>query len=127
MNFRSPKKVALLVAAGLFAGTGTAVAADDVDPAIARAQAPQLSQSQIWTYLDAQRAIMNTRREAHTKALAEFQSAISAATSDAQFATANDVRKEAIVEADAIAKAALAALARPTKHQQPAPTPVPTA
>lgn len=127
MKFMSPKSVALLVAAGLIASTGVAVAADTQDPAVARAQAQEAFQSSISTYLDAQHAIINTRRAAHAKALADFQSTLTSVTTDAQLREATDARKAVGVEADAIAKAALAALVRPAHPASSVPALIPTA
>ena len=130
MKFISPKNVALLVAAGLIASTGTAIAADTKDSAVARAQAQAAFQSSMTTYIAAHRAIVDTRRAAHAKALSDFQIALNTATTDAQLQAAKDARKAAVTAADATATAALTALVKPAKPIKPAkaaPSPKPTA
>ena len=130
MKFISAKNVALLVAAGLIASTGTAVASDTKDAAVARAQAQAAFQSSMTTYIASHRAIVDTRRAAHAKALADFQSALTSATTDAQLQAAKDARKAAVTAADTTADAAIAALTKPVKPTKPAkatPAPKPTA
>ena len=51
MKFISAQNVALLVAAGLIASSGTAIAADTKDAAVARAQAQAAYQSSMSTYI----------------------------------------------------------------------------
>ena len=99
MNFISPKNVALLVAAGLIASTGTAVAADTKDAAVTRAQAQAAFQSSMSTYITSHRAIVDTRRAAHAKALVDFQTALASVTTDAQLQAAKDARKAAVTAA----------------------------
>ena len=126
MNFISPKNVALLVAAGLIASTGSAVAADTKDGAVTRAQAQAAFQSSMSTYITSHRAIVDTKRAAHAKALADFQTALTSVTTDAQLQAAKDARKAAVTAADATATAALAALTKPVKPAKPAKaTPAP--
>jgi hypothetical protein len=120
MKFISAKNVALLVAAGLIASTGSAVAADTKDAAVARAQAQAAFQSSMSTYVTAHRAIVDTKRAAHAKALADFQTALTSVTTDAQLQAAKDARKSAVTAANATATAALAALVKPAKPAKPA-------
>jgi hypothetical protein len=120
MKFISAKNVALLVAAGLIASTGSAVAADTKDAAVARAQAQAAFQSSMSTYVTAHRAIVDTKRAAHAKALSDFQTALTSVTTDAQLQAAKDARKSAVTAANATATAALAALVKPAKPAKPA-------
>jgi hypothetical protein len=120
MKFISAKNVALLVAAGLIASTGSAVAADTKDAAVARAQAQAAFQSSMSTYVTAHRAIVDTKRAAHAKALADFQTALTSVATDAQLQAAKDARKSAVTAANATATAALAALVKPAKPAKPA-------
>ena len=130
MKFISAQNVALLVAAGLIASTGTAIAADTKDAAVARAQAQAAYQSSMSTYIASHRAIVDARRAATAKALSDFQSALNTAATDAQLQAAKDARKAAVTAANATAAASLAALvkpAKPIKPTKPAPTPKATA
>ena len=120
MKFISAKNVALLVAAGLIASTGSAVAADTKDAAVARAQAQAAFQSSMSTYVTAHRAIVDTKRAANAKALSDFQTALTSVTTDAQLQAAKDARKSAVTAANATATAALAALVKPAKPAKPA-------
>ncbi len=120
-----------LIATSLFGGVSTATAADTKDAAIARAQAQATFKAQMDTYVTAHRAIIDARRAAGAKALADFQAALANVTTDAQLQAAKDARKSANAAADATAKAAIAALVKPVKPAKPAkaakPTPSPTA
>jgi hypothetical protein len=123
--------VSALIATSLFGGVSTATAADTKDAAIARAQAQATFKAQMDTYVTAHRAIIDARRAAGAKALADFQAALANVTTDAQLQAAKDARKSANAAADATAKAAIAALVKPVKPAKPAkaakPTPSPTA
>jgi hypothetical protein len=120
-----------LVAASLFGGVSSAAAADTKDAAVARAQAQATFRAQIDTYVTAHRAIMDARRVAASKALADFQAALANVTTDAQLQAAKEARKSAMAAANATAKAAIAALAKPVKPAKPAkaqkPATTPTA
>ncbi len=120
-----------LIATSLFGGVSTATAADTKDAAIARAQAQATFKAQMDTYVTAHRAIIDARRAAGAKALADFQAALANVTTDAQLQAAKDARKSANAAADATAKAAIAALVKPVKPAKPVkaakPTPSPTA
>ncbi|MEY4657807.1 MAG: hypothetical protein RL466_620 [Actinomycetota bacterium] len=123
--------VSALIATSLFGGVSTATAADTKDAAIARAQAQATFKAQMDTYVTAHRAIIDARRAAGAKALADFQAALANVTTDAQLQAAKDARKSANAAADATAKAAIAALVKPVKPAKPVkaakPTPSPTA
>jgi hypothetical protein len=120
--------VGALVAASLFGGVSSATAADTKDAAIARAQAQATFKAQMDTYVSAHRAIIDARRAAGAKALADFQAALATVTTDAQLQAAKDARKSAIAAADATAKAAIAALVKPVKPVKSAkPAASPTA
>ncbi len=134
--FTSKKILAgALVAASLFGGVSSATAADTKDAAVARAQAQATFRAQMDTYITAHRAIIDARRAAGAKALADFQAALANVTTDAQLQAAKDARKSANAAADATAKSAIAALVKPAKpakpakvaKPQPSPTPTPTA
>jgi hypothetical protein len=120
-----------LIATSLFGGVSTATAADTKDAAIARAQVQATFKAQMDTYVTAHRAIIDARRAAGAKALADFQAALANVTTDAQLQAAKDARKSANAAADATAKAAIAALVKPVKPAKPVkaakPTPSPTA
>jgi hypothetical protein len=109
-----------VIASSLFGGVSTATAADTKDAAVARAQAQATFRAQIDTYVTAHRAIIDARRAAGAKALADFQAALANVTTDAQLQAAKDARKSAIAAADATAKAAIAALVKPVKPAKPA-------
>ena len=104
-----------IIATSLFGGVSSASAADTKDAAIARAQAQATFQSQMNTYLNAHRAIVDTLRAANAKALADFQAALATVTTDAQLKAAKDARKSAVTAAAATAKAAKDALVKPSK------------
>ena len=118
-----------LVAASLFGGVSSAAAVDTKDAAVARAQAQATFRAQMDTYVTAHRAIIDARRAAGAKALADFQAALANATTDAELQAAKAARKSAMDAANATAKAAIAALAKPVtpakpaKAQKPATTP----
>ncbi len=119
--FTSKKILAgALVASSLFGGVSSATAADTKDAAVARAQAQATFRAQMDTYVTAHRAIIDARRAAGAKALADFQAALANVTTDAQLQAAKDARKSANAGADATAKAAIAALAKPVKPAKPA-------
>ena len=112
-----------IVATSLFGGVSSASAADTKDAAIARAQAQAAFQSQMNTYLNAHRAIVDTLRAANAKALSDFQAALATVTTDAELKAAKDARKAAVTAASATAKAAKVALVKPTKPAKPAKAP----
>ena len=119
-----------LVAASLFGGVSSATAADTKDAAVARAQEQATFRAQMDAYVTAHRAIIDARRAAGAKALADFQAALVNVTTDAQLQAAKDARKSANAAADATAKAAIAALAKPVKPAKPvkaSPTAAPKA
>ena len=109
-----------IIATSLFGGVSSASAADTKDAAIARAQAQAAFQSQMNTYLNAHRAIVDTLRAANAKALSDFQAALATVTTDAELKAAKDARKAAVTAASATAKAAKVALVKPTKPAKPA-------
>ena len=129
--FTSKKILAgALVATSLFGGVSSATAVDTKDAAVARAQAQATFRAQMDTYVTAHRAIIDTRRAAGAKALADFQAALASVTTDAQLQAAKDARKSANAAADATAKAAIAALVKPVKPAKPvkaSPTAAPKA
>jgi len=104
-----------IIATSLLGGVSSASAADTKDAAIARAQAQAAFQSQMNTYVNAHRAIVDAHRAANAKALADFQAALATVTTDAELKAAKDARKAAVTAAGATAKAALSALVKPAK------------
>lgn len=112
-----------IIATSLLGGVSSASAADTKDAAIARAQAQAAFQSQMNTYLSAQRAIVDAHRAANSKALADFQAALATVTTDAELKAAKDARKAAATAAAATAKAAKDALVKPTKPAKPVKAP----
>ena len=112
-----------IIATSLFGGVSSASAADTKDAAIARAQAQAAFQSQMNTYLNAHRAIVDTLRAANAKALSDFQAALATVTTDAELKAAKDARKAAVTAASATAKAAKVGLVKPTKPAKPAKAP----
>jgi hypothetical protein len=111
--------VGALVATSLIGGVSSATAADTKDAAIARAQEQATFQAQMNTFVTAHRAIIDARRAAGAKALADFQAALANVTTDAQLQAAKDARKAAVAAADATAKASIAALVKPVKPAKP--------
>jgi len=116
-----------LIATSLFSGVSSATAVDTKDAAIARAQEQATFRAQMDAYVTAHRAIIDARRAAGAKALADFQAALVNVTTDAQLQAAKDARKSANAAADATAKAAIAALVKPVKPAKPAKAAKPTA
>jgi hypothetical protein len=116
-----------VIASSLLGGVSTATAADTKDAAVARAQEQATFRAQMDAYVTAHRAIIDARRAAGAKALADFQAALANVTTDAQLQAAKDARKSAIAAADATAKAAIAALVKPVKPAKPAKAAKPTA
>ena len=110
---------ATIVALSLVGAVSPATAADTKDAAIARAQEQATFQAQMNTYVTAHRAIIDARRAAGAKALADFQVALAAVTTDAQLQAAKEARKAAVAAADATAQAAIAALVKPVKPAKP--------
>ena len=130
MNVTKKILAGAVIAASLFGGVSSAAAADTKDAAVARAQAQAAFKSQMDSYITAHRAIIDARRAAGAKALADFQAALANVTTDAQLQAAKDARKSANAAADATAKAAIAALVKPVKPAKPvkaSPTPAPKA
>jgi hypothetical protein len=117
---------ATIVALSLVGAVSPATAADTKDAAIARAQAQAAFQAQMNTYVTAHRAIIDARRAAGAKALADFQAALANVTTDAQLQAAKATRKSANSAADATAKAAITALVKPVKPAKPAKAAKPT-
>ena len=115
-----------LIAASLFGGVSSATAADTKEAAVARAQEQATFKTQMDTYITAHRAIVDARRAAGAKALADFQAALANVTTDAQLQAAKDARKSANAAADATAKAAITALVKPVKPAKPAKAAKPT-
>ena len=109
-----------IIATSLLGGVSSASAADTKDAAIARAQAQAAFQSQMNTYVNAHRAIVDAHRAANAKALADFQAALATVTTDAELKAAKDARKAAVTAAGTTAKAAKAALVKPAKPAKPA-------
>ena len=117
---------ATIVALSLVGAVSPATAADTKDAAVARAQSQAAFQAQMNTYVTAHRAIIDVRRAAGAKALADFQAALANVTTDAQLQAAKDARKAAVAAADATAKAAITALVKPVKPAKPAKVAKPT-
>ena len=112
-----------IIATSLLGGVSSASAADTKDAAIARAQAQAAFQSQMNTYVNAHRAIVDAHRAANAKALADFQAALATVTTDAELKAAKDARKAAVKAAGTTAKAAKAALVKPVKPAKVAKAP----
>ena len=104
-----------IIATSLLGGVSSASAVDTKDAAIARAQAQAAFQSQMNTYVNAHRAIVDAHRAANAKALADFQAALATVTTDAELKAAKDARKAAVTAAGTTAKAAMSALVKPAK------------
>ncbi len=118
--FNSKKALVIaVIASSLFGGVSSANAADTKDAAVARAQAQATFKTQMDSYISAHRAIVDARRAAGAKALADFQAALATVTTDAQLQAAKDARKSANAAAEATAKAAEAALVKPAKPAKP--------
>jgi hypothetical protein len=117
---------ATIVALSLVGAVSPASAVDTKDAAIARAQAQAAFQAQMNTFVTAHRVIIDARRAAGAKALADFQAALANVTTDAQLQAAKDARKAAVAAADATAKAAITALVKPVKPAKPAKVAKPT-
>jgi hypothetical protein len=112
-----------IIATSLLGGVSSASAADTKDAAIARAQAQAAFQSQMNTYVNAHRAIVDAHRAANAKALADFQAALATVTTDAELKAAKDARKAAVTAAGTTAKAAMSALVKPAKPAKAAKAP----
>jgi hypothetical protein len=112
-----------IIATSLLGGVSSASAADTKDAAIARAQAQAAFQSQMNTYVNAHRAIVDAHRAANAKALADFQAALATVTTDAELKAAKDARKAAVTAAGTTAKSAMSALVKPTKPAKAAKAP----
>jgi hypothetical protein len=128
MNFISAKNVALLVAAGLLAGTGSAVAAGTATPAstaTAKAHTPNPDvvayKAAITTYRAGHKAADDAMRAEATTAKSTRDAAITAATTPEAKKAAHDAFKSAMTSAKATHDAAIAALgAKPTPPVKPA-------
>ena len=118
---------ATIVALSLVGALSPATAAETKDAAIARAQAQAAFQAQMNTFITAHRVIIDARRAAGAKALADFQTALATVTTDAQLQAAKDARKAAVAAANATAKTAITALVKPAKPAKPAKVAIPTA
>jgi hypothetical protein len=114
---------ATLIAASLAGGISSASAADTKDAAIARAQTHATYTAQMDSYIAAHRAIIDAHRAANAKALADFQAALTSATTPAQVKAAKEARKAATAAAKATSDAAHAALVKPTKPVKPVKAP----
>ena len=112
-----------IIATSLVGGISSASAADTAPAAIARAQSQATYIAQMDTYLNSRRAIIDTHRAANAKALADFQAALTSATTPAQLKAAKEARKAATASAKATSDAASAALVKPTKPVKPVKAP----
>ena len=117
MNFISAKNVALLVAAGLLASTGTAVAADTATPAptaTAKAHTPNPAvvayKAAITTYRAGHKSADDALKSALATAKSTRDAAITAATTPEAKKAARDAFKAAMTSAKATHDAAIAAL-----------------
>ena len=115
MNFISAKNVALLVAAGLLAGTGSAVAAENATPvATAKAHTPNPAvvayKAAIATYRSGHKAADDAMNAAATTAQSTRDAAITAATTPEAKKAARDAFKAAMTSARAAHTAAITAL-----------------
>jgi len=122
MNFISPKNVALLVAAGLLASTGSAVAAGTASPApsaTTQAHTPNPAvaayKAAITTYRAGHKAADDALRAAMANAKTTRDAAVTAATTSEGKKAARDTFKAAVTAAKATHDAAITALgAKPT-------------
>ena len=117
MKFISAKIVGLLVAAGLIAGTGTAIAADTTAPttsptAKTHTPSPEIVafKSAIATYRAGHEAAANTFKSAIATAKATKEAAIKAATTPEAKAAARTAFQSAVATAKSTRDAAFAAL-----------------
>ena len=125
MNFISPKNVALLVAAGLIASTGTAIAADTPAPTTSKTHTPSPEivafRTAIAQYRTNHEAAINTFKSAIATAKATKEVAIKAATTPEAKAAARTAFQSAVTAAKATRDAAVAALGtKPIRPAQPA-------
>ena len=116
-----------IIAGSLVGGISSASAADTKDAAVARAQTQATYQSQMTTYLDARRAIIDAHRAANAKALSDFQAALTNVKTDADLKAAKVARKAAATAAKTNSDVATAALVKPTKPVKPVKAAKPTA
>ena len=122
MKFLSAKNVGLLVAAGLIASTGSAMAADTPTPTTApttKAHTPNPAvvafKAAIATYRAGHEAAVNTFKSAIATAKATKDSAITAATTKEAKDAARATFRASVASAKATRDAAIAALgAKPT-------------
>ncbi len=119
MKISLKKSSALLVALTLISGTGTAVAADTIESATARAVAHETFQVQMSAYIAASRAIRDTHRATTLNALQTFQTALKVATTDEQLKAAKVALKATQAASSLTAKTALAALVKPIAPVKP--------
>ena len=126
-TFISPRNVALLVAAGILASTGTAVAVET--PTATSAPVNTLSayrlahiqyQKNMTTFFSARQAINNTFRAALGAANDSLVAAIGNVKTAAERKALTDAHKATIATAKAVRDAALAALVKPTEPVKPA-------
>jgi len=122
MNFISAKNVALLIAAGLLASTGSAVAAETATPAptaTVKAHTPNPAvvayKAAITTYRAGHKSANDAMRAAATTAKATRDAAITAATTPEAKKAARDAFKAAMTSAKSTHDSAIAALgSKPT-------------
>ena len=113
MKFISAKNVALLVAAGLIASTGSAVAADTTAPTTkTHTPSPEIVafKAAIATYRAGHEAAINTFKSAITTAKATKEAATKAATTPEAKAAARTAFQTAIASAKSTRDTAVAAL-----------------
>ena len=125
-SFISPRNVALLVAAGILASTGTAVAADTSTATSAPVNTLSASrlahiqyQKNMTTYIAAKQNINNTFRAAVGAANDSLVAAIANVKTAAERKTLTDAHKATVASAKAVRDAALAALTKPTEPVKP--------
>jgi hypothetical protein len=125
MKFISAKNVGLLVAAGLIASTGTAMAADTPAPTATKTHTPSSEivafKTAIAQYRTNHEAAINTFKTAIASAKATKEAAITAATTPEAKAAARTAFQSAVTAAKASRDAAVAALGtKPVRPTAPA-------
>jgi hypothetical protein len=115
MNFISPKNVALLVAAGLIASTGTAIAAETATPAPTtktHSPSPEIVafKAALAQYRAGHEAAINTFKSAISSAKETKEAVVKAATTPEAKAAAKSAFQSAVANAKATRDAAVAAL-----------------
>ena len=126
-SFISPRNVALLVAAGLLAGTGTAVASETptatsapVNTISAHRLAHIQYQKDMTAYIKAKQTINNTFRAAVASANDTLVAAIANVKTSTERTALNNAHKATIASAKSARDAAIAALVKPTEPVKPA-------